>query len=243
MGGIYPRLEGNHLVWQVFSDFDNTISLCDVTDALLQRFAAPEWQEIESRWEDGKISSRVCMEQQIALVSATKAEVDELVDGIEIDPGFIDFAAFCNRNHIPLTVLSDGLDYVISRILRRYGLVRIPVVAGHFEQISEKQWKLSALNSLPLCASDAVTCKCYAAQNNTGASLLYIGDGRSDFCVVEKRATLTLAKKSLLKHCQEQQLQHLPFHDFVEATAIFKQLVDDEQINSIEGKITHAIRS
>jgi len=231
------------VVWRVYSDFDNTISLGDVTDAVLTHYAAPEWEEIEARWKRGEIGSRECMVQQFALVSASKAEIDSLADTIEIDPGFAEFAAFCAQQDIPLTIVSDGLDYTINRILARYGLDHIPVIAGHLAQIGERAWQLTAPNSLPICASGAVTCKCAAVQDNSATKIFYIGDGRSDFCVTSKRATLTLAKTSLLKYCQDQQLPHLPFHGFRHAIQVLRELIEKDKNNTVYQGEPHANRA
>jgi len=42
-------------------DFDGTVAPTDTVDALLERFADPEWRRLEERWVRGEISSRQCM--------------------------------------------------------------------------------------------------------------------------------------------------------------------------------------
>ena len=36
----------NNEPWDIICDFDGTISLIDVTDSLLEKFATPEWEDI-----------------------------------------------------------------------------------------------------------------------------------------------------------------------------------------------------
>jgi 2-hydroxy-3-keto-5-methylthiopentenyl-1-phosphate phosphatase len=120
-----------HLV--VLCDFDGTISKSDVTDALLAKFASPDWEEIESAWQEGLITSRECMSEQYALVKTTEQELDAWLDNVEIDETFLDFVAFCRENDVALTIISDGFDFYIKRILARYGLGDIDLYSNHLE--------------------------------------------------------------------------------------------------------------
>ncbi len=69
----------------VFLDFDGTITTRDVTDAILEMHADPEWLRVEEAWETGRIGSRECLTAQMALVRATQVEMDSLLDDIEVD--------------------------------------------------------------------------------------------------------------------------------------------------------------
>ena len=67
-------------------DFDGTIAPSDTVDALLERFAAPEWREIEEEWVAGRINSRQCMASQLALVTAERARVEHFLQSV-VDDG------------------------------------------------------------------------------------------------------------------------------------------------------------
>ena len=91
---IFPSPAGTASVgWMVQSDFDGTISLLDVTDTLLNRFGKPGWQDLEDAWECGDIGSRECMKGQVALLDMSEAELQNHLDGIEIDEHFAGFVA------------------------------------------------------------------------------------------------------------------------------------------------------
>ena len=108
---------------QIFCDFDGTISSCDVTDVLLEAFADPGWREIEAQWQAGTIGSAECMARQVALMHCTRDALDYALDSIVIDPGFADFVAFCRRIGASLTVVSDGLLYVVERVLASASII------------------------------------------------------------------------------------------------------------------------
>ena len=54
--------------FDVYSDFDGTITEVDTTDFLLGQLAHPRWREIEAQWEAGLIGSRECMAAQVGLI-------------------------------------------------------------------------------------------------------------------------------------------------------------------------------
>ncbi|MDR2668479.1 MAG: HAD-IB family phosphatase [Desulfovibrio sp.] len=115
---------------QIVCDFDGTVTPFDVTDALLERFAAPEWKRIEQDWLDGRIGAGRCMELQVGLMAVSPRALDEFLDSVPVREGFVEFADHCRRNKLNLRVVSDGLDYAIKRILRRTGQGDLPVVAN-----------------------------------------------------------------------------------------------------------------
>ena len=90
----------------------------------------------------------------------------------------------------------------------------ISVIASHLEYSGGNRWELTAPFASAACESQASTCKCAMSRQMralTGASkMLYVGDGRSDYCVSMEEADLILAKDSLLGYCQQQQLPHKP---------------------------------
>ncbi|MEO5341486.1 MAG: MtnX-like HAD-IB family phosphatase [Magnetococcus sp. MYC-9] len=204
----------------ILCDFDGTIVPEDVTDALLERFARPEWRHLEQEWRAGRIGSLACMQAQIALLQVSPAELDHYLDQVAIDPDFVPFVQQVRRLGWKLTVVSDGIDYVIHRILARHGLDYLPVFANHLARLHHGGYHLSFPHSNPACLSAAGTCKCrFAEPAFTGGSpCLLIGDGNSDRCVAAA-VPLVWAKEGLLHHCRQQGLPHWPCRHFRDALA------------------------
>src|ERR1017187_741565 len=103
----------------VFLDFDGTITRRDATDAILEAYADPQWLRIEDEWKNGRINSRDCLIAQMALVQATPGQIDALLDGIDVESGFVTLLETCAAHGVPVHILSDGFDYCIPRILSR----------------------------------------------------------------------------------------------------------------------------
>lgn len=201
----------------VFSDFDGTITLADVTDEILRRLADPAWQAIERLWKEGKIGSRECLERQLALVETTPDELNALIDSIPLDPGFAGFVRFVRKNHVPFVVTSDGLDYVIRRVLTHAGLHLRPRNGAQFFSTSGRLVKGRLKISFPHagCQHGCATCKPEIIHQLRGEHwpVFYIGDGLSDQHAV-RHAGFVYARQPLLGICRKQNIPCRPFETF-----------------------------
>jgi 2,3-diketo-5-methylthio-1-phosphopentane phosphatase len=210
--------------WAIACDFDGTIAKIDVTDGVLTRFARPEWEDVEAEWKAGKIGSRECMALQIALVQASRQQLDAFLDTVEIDPAFPAFVADCRARNVPIRVVSDGLDYAIRRILGRHGLGDLPVAANRLVETTQGQWKLEFPYFRQNCSALSGTCKCALAAENGLRRTLLIGDGTSDFCLAGD-ADYVFAKHKLLAHCLQKGIPHRAFAGFDVARSLLAQLL------------------
>lgn len=202
---------------QVFCDFDGTISAADTTDHVLEALARPAWRELEARWVSGRITAAECMRRQIALIDGTDADLDARLDEVALDPGFRDFAAWCERHDIPLTIVSDGVDHFIRRILAREGLDHLPVISNRLAGEAGRR-RLEQPHRRDGCAGGSGVCKCEAIRPVKSRPVIYIGDGRSDFCV-SGRADILFAKGRLADYAAALNRPHHTFETFHEILA------------------------
>ena len=199
---------------RIFCDFDGTIAKVDTTDLVLTRLGDPAWETLEERWTRGEITAADCMRGQVALIGGDDAALDAVLDGVELADGFAEFVVWCSANAVPLTVVSDGVDRFIARILGRHGLDHLPVVANSLvgeagARRLEQPWARAG------CAAGSGVCKCQVATGDEGANdpLVFIGDGRSDFCV-SNRADLLFARDKLAAYARARAVPHHAFSDF-----------------------------
>ena len=210
-------------MFHVFCDFDGTITTRDATDFILERLAAPEWLEVEARWQKGLIGSAECMREQVKLINATQQELNQTLDEVEIDEGFMDFITLCRQSNIPLTIISDGIDHFIRYILTRHKLGEIPVVANRLTITPENRYELDSPWSFDKCTAGAGVCKCRFVGEQKARSF-YVGDGRSDFCVSNK-PEFVFAKGTLATHCKKNNIAYTPYHSFYDVIDGFKELL------------------
>ncbi len=208
--------------WRVVCDFDGTITPFDVTDAILTRFADPSWEEVEREWLNGAMTARDCMDRQVQLIDVPAPELDAWLDSVPVTDGFREFAALCKARGLSLTVVSDGLDYAIKRVLSRNGVGDLPVIANRLRFRGESGYKLEFPYGVEGCPSGV--CKCAVAKAMGGKALL-IGDGRSDCCVAGA-ADLVFARegKELLRRCKAEGYPHRVFNDFFDVAALLEEL-------------------
>ncbi len=201
----------------IFCDFDGTITHVDGTDAVLREFASPAWREWEALWVSGEISSQECLVRQIELIQADRETVVEFASALPIDPGFRALVSRCEQNGVPFTILSDGLDLIVNAVLDRHGLLRVP------HRTTQVEWPAGGRPTLRFpyasgeCASGAGTCKCAQSSTNckSGVRRIYIGDGRSDFCVAGQM-DFVFAKGTLKGWCAAKGIAHRPFESLPE---------------------------
>ena len=212
---------------RIICDFDGTITPQDTTDRVLEALADPTWRELEAQWVAAEITAAECMRQQIALIGGGQEDLDAVLDGAALDPGFHDFVAWAEGRGLLVAVVSDGVDYFITRILARHGLAHLPVVA-HRLTGRPGAWRLQQPWSRKGCAAGSGVCKCEAAApwKADQPTTIYIGDGRSDFCV-SGRTDLLFAKGALADYSTARSQPFLPFETFHDVTRALARLTGD----------------
>ena len=207
----------------VFCDFDGTISCDDTTDVMLSRFALPEWEAIEAQWKAGKMGSAECMQRQIALLRASRTDLNAALDSLTIDDSFAEFVTFCESRAIPMSVLSDGVDYFIERILARHALNTMPIVANCLTMNDNGNYSLATPHRNANCAASSGVCKCAQIAKSSGTTI-FVGDGRSDFCA-SGAADVVFAKGTLATYCEQQGIPYILYSSFADVQASLESLL------------------
>lgn len=210
----------------LFCDFDETITQINVTDTVLERFADPLWLEIQEDWLAGRLGAREVLEKQMPLITVDPGELDSLIDAIDIDPFFAEFASLCNERGDSLYILSDGFDYWIDKILRRALSARegLAEKIGVFACGLELRQNRAAI-SFPYfpegCIHGCATCKpALFDRLRAGADkAVVVGDGVSDLLLARK-ADLVLAKNGLGEFCRREGIAFSPFNSFHDVTEV-----------------------
>jgi 2-hydroxy-3-keto-5-methylthiopentenyl-1-phosphate phosphatase len=222
-GWEFKRVTSEESKPTIFCDFDGTITEIDVTDQILSQLAHPSWRGIEQEWVRGTIGSRECLERQMALVTASEAELNALIDSIPVDPTFAAFYGWVRKRRIPFYIVSDGFESVIRRVLGKAGLGGRLAFRGRVFA-SALQWKGGRLeahfpNAGAECRHGCATCKAAMMKKLAGGAFkIFIGDGLSDRFAAEA-ADLVYAKGRLLAYCRDHELKARAFETFAEIQA------------------------
>lgn len=203
---------------KVFVDFDGTITLEDVGEAIFRKFGEDEKVKkiIEDLLSD-KISSRKCWDDLCKSVNViNKSELDEFIDSLDIDPTFIPFVKFCNEKGIEMVVLSDGFDYYIERLFNKTGLSGLKYYSNKLF-VNDKGILKTEYPYFDNNSPTSANCKKNHIINHSSDEdyTVYIGDGNSD-----KEAApycdFIFAKDGLSRFCSVEKISFYPFRDFTE---------------------------
>lgn len=202
---------------KIFSDFDGTITLFDTWIEMGEHFIPDKeaWSEVIRSFESQEIGARECFIRECQLIQNFEiSKFNEIIDAQRIDPVFHEFASYCRNKGITLTILSEGMDYYIDRILKNHGL-DIPFYSNKIVFSPDK----SSFNlEFPFSDSDCTKCgtsKRNILMNSTNDDEIsvFIGDGFSDACVVNY-ADIVFAKKSLASYCWKNNITYHEFQTF-----------------------------
>ncbi len=193
-------------MFQVFCDFDGTITDRDSIVFLTERFGggAAFRSDIFDQLANGRITVFEAIERELATVKISWTEAKAaLLESICVDPSFHAFVVWCRQHGFPVSVVSSGLEPVVSLFL---GGLDVPLYA-HAVEIRETGW----LYRKRADREKTVLLKAAAGKGE----IVYVGDGASDLEALP-HVDLLFAKHYLAEYCRERAIPHFTFHSFAD---------------------------
>ncbi|MCK9275118.1 MAG: MtnX-like HAD-IB family phosphatase [Syntrophales bacterium] len=208
----------------VICDFDGTMSPKDMGYRVLKHFASNgDWESISKAYEAGIIGSQEAYRKASSLYgNVTKEEMIRYVESQgEIDPFFPEFYTLCTSKKCDVKIVSDGLDFYIHTLLKKYGL-DIEYYANSACFNSDKTLSIEFPHKnieCNLCGNCKSTIlrnfrKCYDL-------IIYIGDGYSDICPAQN-ADLVFAKEVLYEKLKAKGKKCVYFKNFTNIYKYFR---------------------
>jgi len=193
-------------------DFDGTITEEDVSFMLLDAFAPGDWREWLQRYRENRIPVGEFNTRAFAMVKASKAELlDVARDKVRLRAGLHELVSYCRNRGFRFVIVSNGLDFYITAILKDAGLGDIEVYAAK-TRFYRRGLKVQYIgpDSTPLISDfkEAYT-RAFLRQ---GYRLIYVGNGPSDIAPAV-HAHHIFATDGLLDGCREMSLECTPFND------------------------------
>ncbi len=197
----------------IVADFDGTVAKRDVGYNFFRHFSGGKNNELLPFWKSGEMTTRECLQREAELVTVIHDQIYPFLDTFELDPGFGHVVNLCQDQDIPLSIASDGLDFYIMYILKRFNFGHIPAISNK-AVFNGNTLKIEFPYDNRGCASCG-SCKAERIEDlrqahGNGCKVVFIGDGYSDTCAV--RATdILFAKKDLKEYCIDNELE---YHDY-----------------------------
>jgi 2,3-diketo-5-methylthio-1-phosphopentane phosphatase/HAD superfamily hydrolase (TIGR01509 family) len=210
----------------ILCDFDGTISTRDMGYDLLNRFSAGDWEVIDQDFREGRIGSKEAYSRIAKIIKWDEQSIFRFIQKHStVDPYFKSFYQYCRERDIDVKIVSDGLDFYISKILAIHHLSEIPFYAncGHFHKKNRINLSFPHFNEeCGLCG----TCKKRLVQIHRNAydSIIVIGNGISDRCAAHE-ADFVFAKDALYTYCIDQDIPCHFFENFREILSDLKKQI------------------
>ena len=198
----------------VLTDFDDTAAVQNVAELLLNRFGDPTWASVRQQFRDGELDLKEYQEITFRNILADRPTMQAyVIQHASLRPYFNELRRFCKSHGIPLAVVSQGLDFYISALLKREGHQDVPVyaVATRFDagRISYQYH-----HAYPGQESRGNS-KRFIVEGfrSRGHYVIYAGDGQSDL-EAARVADRVFAHRTLARLCDEEGIPYTPFEDF-----------------------------
>ncbi len=215
----------------LFCDFDGTLTPTDIGTALLRSYSIGA--ELEKALIQGEISVIEFYQRTCAafVPEATPDRIAAFARQIGLRPYVREFFAFCRRIGIDVAIVSDGLDAYILPLIEEADLTQVPIACNLLRwECGRPQavfpWAFE--NCQQNCPSPYPCAACKRAVllswSPPDATVLYVGDGLSDFCPAFY-ADIVFASGELALWCREHGLNFLPYSSLFDVRRTLEQLL------------------
>ncbi len=215
-------------IWKphIFSDFDGTVTLTDVCIDIIERFG--QLEPYLSQLTNGSLKLRQFWQKTLRTFPQNLS-IEELYlfakEIARVDKYFSDFVLFCRDNSIPFEIISDGFDFYIQASFEKLNIGPIPFYANSIVKLGNYFNPLFNFANESCLCDNVGSCKRNIALSllNNDEILIYIGDGYSDFCMVEY-SDIVFAKGILSRYCNRYRIPHFNYKSFYDVLAIVKKM-------------------
>ncbi len=197
-----PPLRPGDIPLAILIDYDGTVALTDVSDAIMFEHVPSSWEDLVAKYDEGVLGSRNLMTWEMSLVQADPARLLATAAAQPHDAGFVPFVARARAAGIPVEVVSDGFGFFIPQALDILGVGSLPIATAN-TTFRDGRAAIEFPNGHPDCFVCG-TCKRarVIAHQAEGRAVVFIGDGESDRYAAGY-SDVVFAKRSLIGICQQ----------------------------------------
>ncbi|MCD6567964.1 MAG: HAD-IB family phosphatase [Dehalococcoidia bacterium] len=204
-------------------DFDGSITIKDASFFLLDEYASGDWRSLFQDYKEGRISVGEFNTRAFAMVKADEATLTRTLQGkVQVRRGFPRMVSYCKERGFRLVIVSNGLEFYIREVLKKFGLDNLEIHAAKTEFHPDGlrvQYLGPEGEPLDIGLKETYI-KMYLRQ---GYRVLYVGNGDSDVAAAAL-AYKTFATGDLLKYFQENNIPCEPFEDLSDIIEAMKLL-------------------
>jgi len=205
----------------VVLDFDGTVTVKDIGDQICERFAPPEWKQIDDQWVSGQLALPEAQRRMWSLARAGEAEAVAHARAVgALRPGLDALIDQVTHAGGALWLASGGFDFYVEALLgeRRARFAHAWYNRARFEgggiAIDFPHTEL-ACERVAVCKGRV----CERARQ-VAERVVFVGDGASDRCAIGHADRLFAVEGGLLaRACAAEGAPYTPFTSFAEVAA------------------------
>jgi 2-hydroxy-3-keto-5-methylthiopentenyl-1-phosphate phosphatase len=199
----------------LFVDFDGTIVDADSAQIALDHFGDPDWMLIDEAFERDEVSFEESLRREFATLKAPpETIINDLRRVVALRPNFDRLLDYCRRRHLPITVVSGGLDFFIRNFLDRddwLAYIQIYAPTSTFIGNGYSVTFPRMLYSFSTNFKDDLVMQ----EKRNGTQVAFAGNGSGDFAAAKESDLVFAIKGSKLAElCSEQRVEHEEIEDF-----------------------------
>ncbi|MCH8205376.1 MAG: MtnX-like HAD-IB family phosphatase [Chloroflexi bacterium] len=204
-------------------DFDDTITVGNVSDAVREEFYPGDWRSMEEEYVAGMYSVEESNIRQFGLIAADQDAIEEFVVGdVVVRYAFDEFVDYCHGVGIRLVVVSSGLDLYIRPVMRQLGLDDLEVFSGHAE-VRPDGIMVEYTDASGTSITSGFKESYVRHFRSQGHTVVCIGDGLSDV-VPALESDFVIARSTLGDRLTERGVSHFTFETFNDVGAHLEEI-------------------
>ena len=209
----------------IYCDFDGTITNQDNIISIMKKFAPPEYIPIKDNILGQKQSIREGVADMFALLpSSYKTEiVSYLLDKAQIREGFADFVSYTRNHHIPLYIVSGGIDFFVQPMLEKFGPFS-GIYCNKADFTGDRIQIEYPHGCDEFCTNQGCGCckpSIIRKLQGKDTTSIVIGDSITDL-EAAKLADIVIARDFLIEKCEELGIPYEPFENFRDVIEIIE---------------------
>jgi 2-hydroxy-3-keto-5-methylthiopentenyl-1-phosphate phosphatase len=203
-------------------DFDGTITIEDASFLILDTYIPGKWQSLFEEYQQGKMTVGEFNSTVFSIVRADKKSLLNMIrEKVSVREGFPEFVEYCRSNGYRIVIVSNGLDFYIEDIIRRFGFNDVEVHASN--TVFNENGLVVRHRGPDGKYLDADVKAAYTEYFlGQGYRVIYLGDGRSDVIPASKSHHV-FATGSLVEYCDSEKIPYIPFTDFHQVVKVMER--------------------
>lgn len=223
----------------IVTDFDGTLMEQDVGDEIMDTLGIrehPAVRDASARVRRRETGSYDWIQAGYGQLDGRQQDVDAVIERMHPRAGAAELFAFCRERNIPITILSDGMEYYIRKLTAKFGLEPDRIIVNPIVYEADGSYRLGLQNDNEACR----WCGCCKARvvrglKRDGRRVIYIGDGTSDVYGASF-ADWTFARGYLADYLQSSGASSFPFETFHDVLNVLKPQIAAFEDGTMSGR-------